>query len=65
MSFLIWFAILVIVVVVLWWLLQQLPLPGPANQIIQIAIVVVVAVIVIGFLMGVPAGGGLHFPSWK
>lgn len=61
MDMLITFAILVIVIVVLWWLLQQLPLPEPAQKIIQIAIVVVVAVVVIGML----SGYGGHFPSLR
>lgn len=38
-SMLITFAVMVIVIVVLWYLLQQLPLPAPAQQIIQIALV--------------------------
>ena len=63
MSLLIWFAIIVIVIVVVWWLLQQLPLPGPANQIIQIVIVVIVAVIAIGFLLQYAGTGGLHLPN--
>jgi uncharacterized protein YhhL (DUF1145 family) len=62
MDILIGFAVLVIVVVFLWWLLQQLPLPGPANQIIQIAIVAVVVVVVIGLLLQY-SGGSL--PKWR
>lgn len=62
MDILIYFAILVIVVVLLWWLLQQLPLPEPAGRFIQIAIVVVVAIVVIGILLQFASGGGTHFP---
>lgn len=62
MSILISFAIFVIVIVLLWWLLQQLPLPEPAGKIIQIAIVVIVAVVVIGFLLQFAGGGGLTLP---
>lgn len=63
MDIIIWFAVLVIVVVLLWWLLQQLPLPEPAGKFIQIAIVVVVAVIVIGFLLSF-ASGGFRLPHF-
>ena len=65
MELLVWFAVLVIVVVVLWWLLQQLPLPEPAGRIIQIVIVVIVAVIAIGFLLQFAGGGGLHLPKLR
>ena len=58
MSLLITFAIFVIIIVVLWYLLSQLPLPEPAGKIIQIAIVVIVAVVVIGFLMQYAGSGG-------
>jgi len=64
MEILIFFAVLVIVVCVLWYLLQQLPLPEPAGKFIQIAIVVVVAIVVIGFLMQF-SGGGFKLPGWK
>ena len=57
---LIYFAVLVIVLVLLWWLLQQLPLPEPAGKFIQIAIVVIVAVVVIAFLLQFT--GGAHLP---
>lgn len=60
-SFAVYFAIFVIAVVLIWYLLQQLPLPEPAGRIIQIAIVVVVAVVVIGFLLQFAGGhGGLR-----
>ena len=62
MEILIYFAVLIIIVVVLWYLLQQLPLPEPAGKIIQIAIVVVVAVIVIGFLLQFGGSGGFSLP---
>lgn len=63
MDILIWFAILVIIVIVLWFLLNQFPLPEPAGRIVTIAIVVVVAVIAIGFLLQF-AGGG-HWPRLR
>lgn len=56
MDILIYFAVLVIIVVLIWWLLQQLPLPEPAGKFIQIAVVVVVALIVIGFLLNFSGG---------
>lgn len=62
MDILIWFAVLVIVIVVLWYLLSQLPLPEPAGQIIRIALVVIVAVVVIGFLLQFSGSGGFHLP---
>ncbi len=60
MDIIIWFAVLVIIVVLLWWLLQQLPLPEPAGKFIQIAIVVVVAVVVIGFLLSLSGHGSFN-----
>ena len=51
MDILIYLAILIIIVLVVWFLLSKINLPEPAGTIIQIAIVVVVAVVVIGFLM--------------
>lgn len=65
MDILIYFAVLVIVVVVLWYLLQQVPLPEPAGKLIQIAIVVVVAVIVIGFLLNFGGGHGASLPHLR
>ncbi len=64
MGILVTFAIFVIVIVVLWYLLQQLPLPEPAGRIIQIAIVVIVAVFVIGVLLQY-SGGAAHFPMLR
>lgn len=58
MSILVTFAIFVIIIVVLWYLLSQLPLPEPAGRIIQIALVVIVAVVVIGFLLQFAGSGG-------
>lgn len=60
MSLLITLAIFVIVVIVIWYLLQQLPLPEPAGKIIQIALVVIVAVFVIGLLLQY-SGGAASF----
>ena len=60
---LVMFAVFVIVVIVLWWLLQKLPLPEPAGTIIQIAIVVIVAVVVIGYLLN--AGGSFKLPAMR
>lgn len=50
---LVWLAIIVIVCLVLWFLLSKLALPEPAGTIVQIAIVILVAVVVIGFLLNV------------
>lgn len=65
MDILIYFAIFVIVILLLWWLLQQLPLPEPAGRFIQIAIVVVVAVVVIGFLLSFAGGHGFSVPRFR
>lgn len=62
-SLLVTFAIIVIVIVVVWYLLQQLPLPDPAQKIIQIALVIVVAIVVIWLLMGL--GGQASFPHLR
>lgn len=56
---LIYLAILVIVVMVVWYLLQQMGLPEPAQRIITIALVVVVAIIVIGVLLNFAGMGGI------
>ena len=61
---LVWLAVLVIVVLVVWYLLQQMGLPEPAQRIITIALVVVVAVIVIGMLLQF-AGMGGGFPRLR
>lgn len=56
-------AIVVILIIVVFWLLQKVNLPEPAGTIIQIAIVIVVAIIAIGFLAQFAGGAGLHLPS--
>jgi hypothetical protein len=48
---LVYLAIIVIVVVLIWWLLGQLALPEPIGKIVQIALVVVVAVVIVGLLL--------------
>lgn len=60
-TLLIWLAIIVIVILVVWFLLSKISLPEPAGTIIQIAIVVFVAIVVIGFLLQA-GSGGLHLP---
>lgn len=45
------FAAFVIVIIVLWYLLKQLPLPPMANKLIEIAVVVAVALLVLWFLL--------------
>ena len=66
LAFIVYFAIFVILIVLVWWLLQQLPLPEPAGKFIQIAIVVVVAIVVIGFLLQLGGSGGhISLPSFK
>ncbi len=54
---LVFLAVLVIVVILIWWLLSKLSLPEPAGTIIQIAIVVIVAVVVIGLLLSMTGHG--------
>jgi hypothetical protein len=61
---LVYLAVFVIVVCLVWWLLTQLPLPEPAGRIIQIAVVVIVAVVVIGLLLNFAGHGpGLRWHS--
>ena len=57
MDILVYLAILIIVILVVWYLLQKINLPEPAGTIIQIAIVVIVAVVVIGLLLQFTGGG--------
>lgn len=55
--------VLVIVVILLFWLLQQIPLPEPAAQIVKIVLVVVVALAAIGFLLRFAGHGSyIGFP---
>jgi heme A synthase len=54
---LVWVAVLAIVVILIWWVLSQLPLPEPARKIVTIVLVVVVAIIAIGFLLSVAGVG--------
>jgi hypothetical protein len=61
---LVWLAVLVIVVLVVWYLLQQMGLPEPAQRIITIVLVVIVAVIAIGILLQF-AGIGGGFPRLR
>jgi hypothetical protein len=51
-------AVIVIVVLVVWFLLSQLSLPEPIGKIVNIALVVIVAVVVIGVLLSFRGG---HF----
>lgn len=60
MSLLIYLAIIVILIVVAWYLLSKVALPEPAGTIIQIAIVVIVAVVVIGILLQFAGHGGIR-----
>ncbi len=48
---LVYLAVAIIVFLVVWWLLQQLSLPEPLAKIVTIVLVVVGAVIAIGFLL--------------
>lgn len=61
MDIIIWLGIAVIVILVVWYLIKQVPLPGPANQIVEIAIVIIVAAVVIGFLLSF-SGDGFKLP---
>jgi hypothetical protein len=51
LDIMIYLGIFVIVIIVVWWLLQQVTLPEPLGKIITIAIVVIGAVVLIGFLL--------------
>lgn len=51
LDILVYLAIFVIAIIVIWWLLQQVTLPEPLGKIVTIAIVVIGAVVLIGFLM--------------
>lgn len=62
-SLLVSLAILAIVIIVVWFILNQLPIPEPARNIVTIVLVVVVAVVAIGILLnlsGNPRMGLLH-----
>lgn len=61
---LVYLAVLVIVILVAWYLLQQMALPEPANKIITIVLVVVVAIIAIGILLQL-TGIGPGFPRLR
>ncbi len=50
--------VIVIVAVVVWFLLAKLQLPEPAGTIVQVVVVIVVAVLAIGFLLSFLGGGG-------
>jgi heme A synthase len=57
LDILIYLAVIVIVVLVVWWLLQQLALPEPVHKIVNIALVVIVAVVIIGLLLHFAGSG--------
>lgn len=57
----IYVAIVVIVCLVVWFILSKINLPGPSGTIIEIAVVVIVACIVIGALL---AFGGHGHMLW-
>lgn len=55
---LVWLAVIVIVAIVAWWLINQIGLPEPAQKIITIVFVVVLAVLLISVLLGLTGVGG-------
>jgi hypothetical protein len=57
LEILIYLAVIVIVVLVVWFLLSQLALPEPIGKIVNIALVVIVAIVVIGILLQFGGGG--------
>lgn len=56
---LVYLAIVVIIVLVVYYLLSQLSLPEPIGKIINIALVVIVAIVLIGILLNL---GGANIP---
>jgi heme A synthase len=44
-------AVVAIVISLVYWILSQIPLPDPVRKIVNIAIVVIAALIVIGVLL--------------
>lgn len=56
---LVYLAVVVIVVLVVWYLLSQLSLPEPIGKIVNIALVVIVAVVLIGILLNL---SGVNIP---
>lgn len=62
MDLIIYLGVIVILALVVWFLLSKISLPEPAGTIIQVAVVVIVAVIVVGMLLSL-RGGGLRLGS--
>jgi hypothetical protein len=62
-TLLVYLAVFIILAVLIWWLLQQVTLPEPLNKIVMIVFVVIGAIVLIGLLLSVSGGGGLHLPS--
>jgi heme A synthase len=44
-------AVVAIVISLVYWILSQIPLPDPVRKIVNIAIVVIAALVVIGLLL--------------
>jgi predicted membrane channel-forming protein YqfA (hemolysin III family) len=50
---------LIAVAAIVFWFLARVPIPEPFNYIVY-AVIAIVAIIVLGNLLGVWGGGGLH-----
>lgn len=59
-SLLITIIVFAIVFGLVWWLLQQLPLPPAALQIVRVCVIVLAIVLLLGVLFG-----GVQMPSWQ
>jgi hypothetical protein len=44
-------AVVAIVISLVYWILSQIPLPDPVRKVVNIAIVVIAALVVIGLLL--------------
>lgn len=50
--------IILIVLGLFWWVLTMIPLPAPIARVAQIIFVVIAAIVLIYFLLGLVNGGG-------
>jgi hypothetical protein len=59
---LVYLVVIVIVVIFLYWLMQQVQLPEPLRRIATIVLVAIGVIVLIGLLLSMTGGGGLHMP---
>lgn len=52
LSILITLLIIVIVLGLAWWVLKKIPLPTPVSEIVDVIFVVICAIVLIWFLLG-------------